>query len=128
MSQLKLSLLDDDVQIANEFYTTNHEVGELKDEIIKYREPYHEVKGEWYVVKPTKWKPDAHKMLEWYLELGAQDMYEDWEERAWNCITDETVDKIQKILDKTFDEATTNYWEFDFNKPVKIDVYPKGSI
>lgn len=124
MGKLKLSQLDNGVQIANEFHTINSEVGELKDDIIEHNTPYHNVKGDWFVITPAKWEPNAKDMLDGYIESIYQEMYEDWDDRAWNCITDEVINKIQKILDETFDEATTNYWEFDFSKPVEIDIRP----
>lgn len=124
MEKLKLSKLDDYVQIANEYGVRNYTVAEIKNEIVRYREPHHDVRGEWFVVNPAKWKPSAHDFLEYYIESVYQDMYEDWDNRAWNCVTDEVVNKIQAILDETLDEATTDYWEFDFNKPVEIDIRP----
>lgn len=125
MTKLKLSQLDDDVQIASEYGLRNYTVAEIRNEIIKHREPHHETDN-WYIVNPAKWEPDAKTMLERYIEMEADELYEDWEDGAWNCLTKETIQEIQSILDESLgrDEYVTNYWNFDFSKPVEIDIKP----
>lgn len=118
---LKLSQLADDVQIGREEHNTKYTVAELKREIIEFGEPHHEYT--WYTIKMHRWHPDAEYMLNTYIDQEYDEMYEDWDERARDCITDEVKQRIQAILDEAFssDHATV-YWTFE--EPVEIDIYP----
>ena len=119
---LKLSELDDAAELGREDQNTIYTVADLKREIIELGEPHH-LYDDWYTVIPQKWRPDAKYMLESYIENEYQEMYEDWDERAMDCITDEVARQIQAILDKAFSSGhATDYWTFD--KKVEIDIIP----
>ncbi|MFW5438863.1 hypothetical protein [Paenibacillus apiarius] len=119
---LKLSELADDVEIGREEHNRIYTVAELKREIIELGEPHHEYKH-WHTVEHQRWQPSAKRMIENYIEDEYQDMYEDWDERAHDCITDEVEKRIQGILDEAFSgDHATAYWTFE--EPVMIDIYP----
>lgn len=120
---LKLSELEDDVKIGREEHNEFYTVAELKREIIEFGEPCHEHTN-WYTIKMHRWKPSAECMIEDYIENQYQDMYEDWDDRANDCITEDIMKRLQTILDEAFsgDHATV-YWTFE--QPVEIDIYPK---
>lgn len=124
MEKLKLSQLSDDVEVSIEETSTVYTVAELKAEILD-GEPHHESPN-WYTVTRKRWVPDAHSMFDRYIDCERDDLYEDWDERAWDCIEKESaVTKVQKILDEVFkgDHATA-YWTYE--NPVEIDIFPNG--
>lgn len=124
MKMLKLSELPNDTEIAIEDSGTISTVSEVKWEIQKYGEPHH-LNGNWYTIKRKKWRPDANKMLVGYIEDEHDDMYDDWDEHAWDCLPDEVVCKIQSILNDAFSgDHATAYWTSEH--PVDIDIYPYG--
>lgn len=101
MGKLKLSQLNDDVEVSIEESSTVYTVAELKAEILD-GEPHHE-SPKWYTIKRRKWSPNARWMIENYIDNEHEDMYEDWDERAWDCIEKESaVTKVQKVLDEVF--------------------------
>ncbi|MEH7249205.1 hypothetical protein V7114_20810 [Neobacillus niacini] len=124
MVKVKLSQLNDDAEVSIEESSTVYTVAELKGEILELGEPHHESPN-WYTITRKKWVADAHLMLDRYIDCERDDMYEDWENRAWDCIESHgVVGKIQAILDEAYktDHATA-YWEYD--QPVEIDIFPK---
>ncbi len=122
MSTVKLSELADDVEVSIEESSTVYTVGQLKREILELGEPHHE-KSNWCTITREKWTPNAERMLDSYIENEGCDMYEDWDERAWDCLPKEVVEKIQKILDEAFStEYATAYWICDM--AVEIDILP----
>lgn len=122
MEKLKLSMLNDDVEVSSEDTNITYTVAELKTEITEMGEEHH-LTNNWYTIKKKKWKPSADTMIESYIESEYDDMYEDWDERANDCITDEVKSKIQAILDEAFkDDYATVYWTYE--KPVEIDIFP----
>lgn len=122
MTELKLSQLADDVEISNDSTLRIWTVEELKHEILNYGD---DSTGQWFTTKRKKWRPCAQSMIEGYIENQADQMYEDWDERAKDCISDVLIQNIQTLLNEAFegDEATV-YWEWD--KPVEIDISPKS--
>lgn len=124
MGKLKLSQLNDDVEVSVEETSTVYTVAELKREILELGEPHYKTEG-WYTVKRENWQPSAHSMIESYIENEYQEMYEDWNERAWDCVMNYgLVDKIQSMLDETFkSDYATRYWTYE--EPVEIDIFPK---
>ena len=122
MKQLKLSELHDDIELSIEESTTVYTVAELKWEITELGEPHHE-SSNWYTIKRERWNPNARYMIDSYIENEQDSMYEDWDERAMDCVTDEVVSKIQAILDEAFKgDYATAYWTYE--EPVEIDVFP----
>lgn len=121
MTKLKLSQLSDDVEIANKNTVRIWTVEELKNEIIQFGD---EQTGKWFIAKPKKWQPCAQSMIENYIENQADEMYEDWEERANNCVSSALIQNIQILLDGAFNNSdATDYWEW--GTPVEIDILPK---
>jgi hypothetical protein len=125
MTKLKLSELPDDVEVSVEESHTVYTVAELKREITELGEPHHE-SSNWYTIKRQRWQPSAKSMIEHYIECIYDEMYEDWDERAWECIKPEQIERIQAVLDEAFDsDYATAYWTYD--KPVEIDIFPPDS-
>ncbi|MGC5327002.1 hypothetical protein [Brevibacillus sp. SYSU BS000544] len=123
---LKLSELADDVEIGREEHSVKYTVAELKREITELGEPHHE-NNDWFTVKPERWQPSAERMIEVYLDNEYQDMYEDWDERANDCFTDDVKQRIQAILDEAFSSSyATDYWTFE--QPVLIDIKPMSNL
>lgn len=122
--KLKLSKLSDDIEVSAKESHIVYTVAELKREILELGEPHHETSN-WYTIERKRWSPDAYSMVESYIENEYCNMYDGWNERAMDCITDEVVDKIQAILNEAFKgDYATAYWEYD--KPVEIDVFPNN--
>lgn len=122
MKMMKLSQLADDVEISVEESHFTYTVAELKREILDLGEPHHETSN-WCVIKRQKWSPNANYMVESYIELEAQEMYEDWDERAMDCMTDEVIEEIQATLEIAFNsDHATAYWTYE--NPVEIDIFP----
>lgn len=120
--KLKLSELPDEVEVSREGSDTVYTVAELKREILELGEPHHEY-SDWCTIERKRWSPEAYSMIESYIENEYCNMYDGWNERALDCITDEVINKIQAILDEAFEgDYATAYWEYD--KPVEIDVFP----
>lgn len=75
----------------------------------------HEGRNEvWIVGVEKRWKPDAKWMLESYIENEYDQMYEDWDDRANDCIKKEHIERIQAVLDEAFSgDSATVYWLLD---------------
>lgn len=124
MEKLKLSRLNDDIEISIEESSTVYTVAELKREILELGEPHHE-SDNWYTVIRKKWSPDAQFMLERYIDSEQDNMYENWDNRAWDCVSKGVIGKIQEVLDEAFkSDYATAYWEYD--QPVEIDIFPNN--
>lgn len=109
--KVKLSDLSEETEVSFEDATYTLTVGELKEELLKDDEA---IERTWYVVKAQTWQPDANRMIEDYIESEYQEMYEDWDERAMDCINDDIISKVQTILDEAFKSPSVkNYWTFE---------------
>ncbi|MFY0521419.1 hypothetical protein ACOMCU_26920 [Lysinibacillus sp. UGB7] len=122
---LKLSELADDVEVSVEESNTVYTVAELKREILELDEPHHKTPN-WSTVIRQKWSPCANSMLDSYIDNEYQEMYEDWDDRAWDMVAKHDLEnKIQALLDEAFEsDYATAYWTYD--KPVEIDIYPNS--
>ncbi|OAB36994.1 hypothetical protein PMSD_09970 [Paenibacillus macquariensis subsp. defensor] len=124
-AKLKLSEIDDDIEIGRYDTNVRYTVAELKREIIELGESHHK-NDDWHILIGQTWVPSAKRMIENYIENECDDMYEDWDERANDCITLEHQQRIQAVLDEAFSTGhATDYWTFD--KPVEIDIKPNIS-
>ncbi|MBG9732231.1 hypothetical protein ABD87_22670 [Lysinibacillus sphaericus] len=112
-----LSDLADDVIVSYKDATYTMTVKELKEEL---KSPDYTVK-KWYVVKWQTWKPDTREMLEDYIKKEFRDMYEGWDSKAMDCITDDVMKKMQSVLDEAFKSPSVrNYWTLDRDKQIYI--------
>lgn len=118
MNKIKLSQLSNNTEIAYEESGFTITVSELK-QLIKDGE----YEGEtYYTVQREHWKPSAQEMIENYIEYESQSMYEDWDERANDCIDDAVISKMQAILDEAFKgDSATEYWTHE--NEIKIDYF-----
>lgn len=120
---VKLSELADDVEVSIEESSTVYTVAQLKREILELGEPHYE-NSNWCTIVRQKWAPSAERMIESYIENEACDMYEDWDERAWERINKRgLVEEFQNWLDSAFSNGyATDYWTYD--KSIIIDILP----
>ena len=110
--------LPDDKLVCSEYFSYVMTVAELKIELENGNNDSFSEEV-WYTAKPMRWNPDARYMLDSYIENEYQEMYEDWDGLASEYITDEVVDKIQKILDDAFSgEHVKQYYTLE--KPIKF--------
>ena len=111
--------------IGQEESSTQYTVAAMKHEILELGEPHHEHRP-YYVLKEHRWKPDAKYMLERYIESEYDEMYEDWDERALDCIEKSNcIERIQAILDDVLsDDHVSKYWTCE--QEVEIDLLPKA--
>lgn len=108
---VKLADLADNEVVSFEDATYTLTVAELKEELKKDDDVINKT---WYVAQSQTWVPDANRMIEDYIENEYQEMYEDWDDKANDCITDEVVQKIQAILDKAFEsDYVKQYWTLE---------------
>lgn len=112
-----LSELSNDEMLA---YEDGHEVytpQELRERIEAGEELNHHT---WYVSTPQEWKPSAKQMIDDHIENEYDNgMYEDWDDRARDCITQEHIDKIQAVLDDMFKgDSVRKYWTLDGAKVI----------
>lgn len=120
---VRLSELEDHIEISIEEDSEVLTVKDLKRHITELGEEGHEYSN-WYVIERKRWKPNAQYMLETYIEQEYDNMYEDWDSRAMDCLTKDVVDKMQALLDEAFKgDSATEYWSYEM--PVEIDVFPK---
>ncbi|WP_127532759.1 hypothetical protein [Paenibacillus kobensis] len=122
---VKLSELSDDVLIGQEDSGTQCTVAEMKREILEFGEPHHEYRT-YYILKEHRWKPSAEYMIERYIESEYDHMYEDWSDRAFDCIKEnDCVRRIQEILDEALTgDYVSKYWTCE--QAVEIDIRPKA--
>ena len=106
MEKVKLSELDNNQEVSYEWGNAIFTVDEMKEELKKDSRLKDK---QWYTVKHKKWEPNAKEMIEDYIENESQNMYEDWDEGASDCVTRELVQKIQSLLEESF-EGCSDYW------------------
>lgn len=108
---VKLADLADNEVVSFEDATYTLTVAELKEEL---KNGYYASSKTWYVAQSQTWAPDANRMISDYIENEYQEMYEDWDDRANECITDEVLQKIQSILDEAFkNDSVKQYWTLE---------------
>ncbi|WP_339321390.1 hypothetical protein [Paenibacillus sp. FSL W8-0194] len=111
MSKVKLSELPHDTLLSFEDAHFTVTPSELR-QMIEDGEDLVELT--WYVAVPQEWKPSAKQMVKSFIEDQYQDMYEDWDERAYDCLKQEHYDRIQAVLDEAFcSDHVTKYWMLD---------------
>ncbi|MFD1990074.1 hypothetical protein ACFSGI_08895 [Paenibacillus nicotianae] len=72
------------------------------------------INQKWYVAIEARWHPSAKEMIDVYVDQQYQDMYEDWDERAYDCLKQEHYDRLQAVLDEAFKSGhATEYWELN---------------
>lgn len=75
----------------------------------------------WYVATEKRWQPNAKYMLERYIENEYDELYEEWDEKAFDCLNQDHYDRIQAVLDEAFKgDSATVYWVLD-GPVVEID-------
>lgn len=121
---IKLSELPNETEISIE---ESHEVitaGELRQDLERDGD-LDQANAKWLTIRRKQWKPNAQRMITSYIEQEYDDMYEDWDERAMDCVSKTVVDNLQQILDEAFkSETVTEYWSYE--KDVIIDTTIKG--
>jgi hypothetical protein len=122
MPTVKLSELPGDTQLSYQDapYTIS-----ANDLIKRIGDGEDLVEQTWYVACEKRWGPNAKYMLDQYIENEYDVMYEDWNERARDCLKQEHYDRIQAVLDEAFKgDHATKYWMLD-GPEVIIDCLPE---
>jgi|SRR5690606_8674555 len=121
---VKLSELPNDTELSIE---ESHEVitaSELRRDLEQDGD-LDQANANWFTIQRKQWKPNAQRMITAYIENEYDDMYEDWDERAMDCVSKTVIDNLQQILDEAFKgESVTDYWSYE--KDVIIDTAIKG--
>lgn len=115
---IKLSELSDDIEVSYDDSHTVWSVKKLKRDL--KNDTYLHTKV-WHTIERHEWNPCAKYMIESYIENEYQEMYDSWNEKAMDCITDDVTNKVQAILNDAFKEDTVkNYWSLE--KQIEIDL------
>jgi len=123
MNELKLSELNDDVEISKEESNSVYTVAELKREIQKFGNEDHFI-GQWFTVKRGRWKPDAKSMIDSYLDNESCNLYEDFYSVAMSEMPKGVIKNIQTLLDEVFENnSVCDYWTYENH--VEIDIFPQ---
>ena len=117
---VKLSELADDVMVAEE---EGHVMTakDMRDDMALGQAFSRDV----FIAIPRIWSADAERMIERFIELDADEMYEDWENRTRDALMP-TVPKLQELLDQALATRSdvTNY--YGLGERVEIDVEAKA--
>lgn len=118
----KLSELSKDVELSYEDAGFAYTAAELKQELLNSLvDNEYLLSKDWFLIERKHWKPDARNMIDVYIENEYQEMYEDWDERAMDCISDEIISKLQNVLEEALKgDSVTEYW--NYTESVEIDV------
>lgn len=109
---VNLSDLTDDQIVSFEGATYKVTVEQLKRDLENPSSHAHRHK--WYVAKTETWDADASCMMETYIESEASVMHSEWQEKAWDCVTQEKLLQIQSILEEMFSGAVVReYWTLE---------------
>lgn len=116
---IKLSELKNDVIVMDENLNT-YTVEEVKNDLQHFKDENKKL----YTTTEYHAHIEARGMLEDAIECEyCNEMYEDWDERILDDITDDDVEKIQDILDEILSrnkEQNTSYFQ---DKEIEIDKY-----
>lgn len=122
MEKIKLSEMNDEIEVSIEESSIVYTVAELKKEILEMGEEHH-LSSNWYTVTRRKWKPSAEDMADRYLDNESDELYEDFYSVAMSELSKGAIEKIQNILDGVFgNNSVSDYWTYE--TPVEIDVFP----
>lgn len=116
---VKLSELPNEAELSVEESGYTITAGELRSDL--ERDGDLDVASDsWRTIQRKSWKPDARDMIEKYIEDEYDEMYEEWDSRAMECLEHEHFQKIQEVLDEAFKgDSATAYWSYE--KDVIID-------
>lgn len=116
----KLSTLSEETMIVSEEYG-RISVEDMKNEILVYGRDCS--KEKWFLPIDKNWKPSAQFMVQRYIDGEADEMYEDWDEKAARCFKQNDYDRIQAILNEVFArDNVIDYYEF--GEQIEIDIMP----
>ena len=106
---VKLSEMKDDEFVTFDTGTYAISVRDFKEKIKNGEVDKDDL--DWYRAYKEKWKPDAQRMVEMYIQEESREMYEGWDKIALKHITDDMLEKIQQILEHSLNAKTvTDYW------------------
>lgn len=118
----KLSELSNDLEVSYEDAGCAYTVQELKQILLDPTIDDDLLTKDWYLIERMRWNPDARGMIDDYIENESSYKYDDWEEQAQDCITDEVITKIQEILDEAFKgDSATEYWNLTERFELDVD-------
>lgn len=114
---IRLSELAVDAKVIDENLSV-YDVAELKDDLQYFKDKDKKL----YTVTEYQAGIDARDMLESAIESEYDNMYEDWEERILDDITDDDIGKLQDILDDILSRGRDQNIAYYQNEEVEVDL------
>lgn len=111
---IKLSELQNDVKVMDE-NSNVYDVEDVKEDLQYFKDK------NIYTTTEYQANINAKEMLGSAIEDEYQNMYEDWDERISDDITDEDIEKIQAILDDIFSRNKTQNIAYYQDKEIEVD-------
>lgn len=117
----KLSELSNELEVSYEDAHCAYTVEELKRDLLDPTADDYLLTKDWHLIERKRWRPNARGMIDDYIENEYSNMYEDWDEQAQDCISDDVIAQIQAVLDEAFKgDSATQYW--NHTERIEIDV------
>lgn len=115
---LKLSELDKDVIVIGDDLDRVYTVKDIKDDLQDWQD-----EGiKFYIAKEYHANIDAQSMLVSAIDSECEhEMYDDWDEKIWEDITEEDIEKIQVILDDIF--SRNKEQNISYREDEEIDIF-----
>ena len=114
---VKLSELKDDAIIIDENESV-YDVQEVKGDLRYFKDEGKKL----YTTTEYHAHIDARDMLESAIESEDDNMYEDWEERILDDITDDDIEKIQVILDDILNRNKGQNTAYYQGEEIEVDI------
>ena len=115
---IKLSELENDVIVIGDDLDSVYTIKDIKDDLQDWQD-----EGiKFYIAKEYHANIDARSMLESAIDSEYEhEMYEDWDEKIWEDITEEDIEKIQVILDDIFSRGKDK--NISYREGEEIDIF-----
>lgn len=114
---VKLSELKDDEKIIDESGNV-YDVEEVKGDLRYFKDEGKKL----YTTIEYHAHIDAKDMLESAIESEYDNMYEDWEERILDDITDDDIKKIQVVIDDVLNRNKGQNTAYYQDKEIEVDI------
>lgn len=114
---IKLSELKDDAIVIDENLSV-YAVEEVKNDLQYFKDKNKKL----YTTTEYHAGIDARDMVESAIEREYDNMYEDWDEKILDDITDEDVQRIQDVLDEILNRNKQQNISYFQDKEIEIDL------
>lgn len=113
---IKLSELQNDVKVMDE-NSNVHDVKDVKNDLKHWKDKCRKL----YTTTQYQANINAKDMLESAIEDEYQNMYEDWDDKILNDISDEDIEKIQAVLDDILNRNKEQNIAYYLEKEIEVD-------